>query len=325
MDVSDAPRTEDGASREWLALLDGQAGVVDREQAKRLGFTDRKITHRLNSGRWQRVHAGVYATFSGPVNRDARLWAAVRWAGEGAKLSHETAAELHGMTDSPAGGAIHVTIPPRRRLAQLKPEPGVVVHRADRSAPPHLGPFLLPRTGAEDTVLDLVNTSPTFDGAYAWIARAVSRQLVTPGSLHAALDGRTRIRWRKWLNDSFDQSGNGVSSILERHYATDVERAHGLPRSEHQARRELGGKTHFKDSWYPGYRIAVEIDGPSYHQSERDNASLALDDVRTFRFGPVDVTERACQTAAMVAATLRRSGWPGTPRACRRPGCALRN
>ena len=77
-------------------------------------------------------------------------------------------------------------------------------------------------------------------------------------------------------------------------------------------------------------KMVVEIDGPCYHQNEqvqqdknRDNMNLALDDVKTHRFGLVAVTERACETAAMVAATLRRSGWPGSPRPCRRSDCAV--
>ncbi len=57
------------AHQEWLALLSVQSGIIDREQARRLGFSDRQITHRVDSGRWQRIHVGVYATFSGPVSR----------------------------------------------------------------------------------------------------------------------------------------------------------------------------------------------------------------------------------------------------------------
>jgi hypothetical protein len=88
---------------------------------------------------------------------------------------------------------------------------------------------------------------------------------------------------------------------------------------------------HYRDSWYPGYRVVAEVDGPRYHQNERvqadkdrDNVNLAADDVKTFRFGPVAVTERACETASTVAVTVRRNGWAGVPRPCRRAGCAVR-
>ena len=101
------------AYRQWLVLLDVQCGIADRSQAKQAGFSDRQIWHRLRSGKWQRVHEGVYATFTGPLTPDARLWAALRRAGDGAMLSHETAAEVHGLIDKPAGKAIHITVPDR--------------------------------------------------------------------------------------------------------------------------------------------------------------------------------------------------------------------
>lgn len=276
------------------------------------------------------MYPGVYATFSGRPSREARLWAAVRQVGEDAMLSHETAAEVHGIIDKPLGGTIHIIVPLRRRPAQLRSATGIIVHRSDQSRAQFLGPFKLPRTRIEDTVLDLVSAAPDFDRGYAWISRAVTRQLVTPDALRAAVAERSRIRWRKWLNDAFEESRDGVQSALELRYVRDVERAHGLPASQHQARRQINGKTHYKDSWYPEYQLAVEIDGPAYHQNEqvhrdneRDNANLAADDVRTFRFGPVAVTEHACRTAAMVALTLQRNGWRGFPRPCRRPGCPI--
>jgi len=246
-------------------------------------------------------------------------------------LSHETAAELHGVIDAPLGSLIHVTVPLTRRPAQHRPTRGVIIQRSDQSRVQSLGPFTIPRTTIEDTVLDLVAAAPTFDQAYAWIARAVSRKLVTVAALRAALERRSRVRWRQWLIDALADAENGVYSSLERRYVRDVERAHGLPRSEHQARRLLDGKVQYRDNWYPRYRVVVEIDGPDYHQNERvqldkdrDNRNLALDDVKTHRFGPVGVTERACQSAALIATTLRRNGWQGFPHPCRRPDCAVK-
>lgn len=170
---------------DWLMLLSIQEGIIDREQARRLGLSDRQIGHRLSSGRWQRVHVGVYATFTGPLSRNARLWAAVRRAGDGAMLSHETAAEVQGIIDRPLGNTIHVTVPPARRPAQLRPARGITIHRSDQGHPQLSGPFQLPRTSVEDTVLDLAAAAPSFDRAYEWISRAVSRQLVSVSALRA--------------------------------------------------------------------------------------------------------------------------------------------
>jgi hypothetical protein len=319
------------AYREWLILLDTQCGIVDRTQAKRAGFSDRQIFHRLRSGRWQRVHEGVYATFAGPLTREARLWAALRRAGEGAMLSHETAAEVHGLIDKPASKTIHITVPAGRRPVRRGSVRGVLIHRSVQSRPQLPITWKLPRTRIEDTVLDLIDAAPTFQAAYGWIARAVTRDLATVSMLRAALAARRRARYRAELAVAFGASDVGVHSGLELRYARDVERAHGLPPAQRQARREFAGRAHYRDNWYAEHRVCVEVDGPAYHRDEqvwkdkrRDNLNLAEDGAETFRFGPLEVTELACESAAMVAAALARNGWKGTPHPCRRAGCALR-
>jgi hypothetical protein len=313
----------------WMMLLSAQSRIADREQALGVGFSDRQIEHRVSTGKWQRVYPGVYATFSGPLSREARLWAALRLAGEGALLSHETAAEVQELADKPSR-AIHITVPSHRRPAAHGQRWGIIFHRSNQSRPEFPGTAKLPRTRIQDTVLDLAAASRSFDQAYGWIVRAVSQDLVSVTMLRAALTTRSRIRWRAWLTDTVEESKDGVNSALERRYVQDVERAHGLPTAERQASREIGGKTHFRDNWYAGYRVAVEIDGPAYHRDEqvqrdrdRDNLNLAVDDAKTLRFGPVAVTESVCVSAALVAATLRNGGWRGNPHPCRRRGCSI--
>jgi very-short-patch-repair endonuclease len=330
--VSDpAPRDIDEHGRRlWSDLLNAQSGVVTRGQARRAGFSDQQILHRVRSGRWQRVHQGVYATFSGRLNRDAQLRAALLRVGAGAMLSHETAAEVHGMLDRSAGGTIHVTVPTRRRPIQGGSIRGVVIHRSDQSRPQLPITWKLPRTRVEDTVLDLIDAAPTFHAAYGWISRAVSRELTTTAMLRAALATRPRARYRDQLAVALGDSDDGVHSGLELRYVRDVERAHGLPSAQRQARREIAGGVHYRDNWYAEYRVCVEVDGPAFHRDERvwkdkrrDNLNLAQDGAATFRFGPLEVTELACQSAAMVAATLARNGWKGTPHRCRRRDCTV--
>jgi len=332
MDDPAVRKMDSHAYRQWVVLLDVQCGIVDRAQAQRAGFSERQIWHRLRSGRWQRVHEGVYATFTGPLTREARLWAALRRAGEDAMLSHETAAEVHGLLDKPVSKTIHITVPARRRPVRRGSARGVVIHRSGQSRPQLPITWKLPRTRIEDTVLDLIDAAPTFQVAYGWIARAVSRDFATVSMLRAALATRRRARYRAELAVAFGESDDGVHSGLELQYVRDVERAHGLPSAQRQARREIAGRAHYRDNWYAEYRVCVELDGPAYHRNEqvwkdkrRDNLNLAREGAETFRFGPVEVTELACESAAMVAATLARNGWKGTPRPCRRPGCSLRN
>lgn len=319
------------AYQHWIMLLDAQCGIIDRSQALSAGLSDEQIGHRLKSGRWQRVHAGVYATFTGPLPREARLWAALRRAGEGAVLSHETAAEVQGLIAPKAPGAtIHLTVPGHRRPVQRGRIRGVVIHRSDQSQPQLPITWKLPRTRIQDTVLDLADAAATFQDAYNWISRAVSREFTTVDMLRAALKARSRIRWRSRLAVAIGENDEGIHFELERRYAHAVERAHGLPKAQRQTRREIGGKAHYRDNWYADYRVCVELDGPFFHRDEqvwkdkrRDNLNLAADGVQTFRFGPVEVTELACESAVMVAVTLRRNGWKGSPHPCRRVGCTV--
>src|ERR1700722_7595094 len=76
-----------------------QAGIVSRKQATRAGLSADKIVWLLKKGAWRQVYKGVYATFTGHITRNAQLWAAVLYAGRGAYLSYETAAEINRLAD----------------------------------------------------------------------------------------------------------------------------------------------------------------------------------------------------------------------------------
>ena len=100
------------------------------------------------------------------------MWAAVLRAGNGAVLSHETAAELVGLTDRPSA-KIHVTVPHRRTPARI---PGVVVHRSVRAAASRHPSRMPPQTTVEDTVVDLTQTARSIDDAMGWLARAIGER-----------------------------------------------------------------------------------------------------------------------------------------------------
>lgn len=299
-----------------------QQGIVGRDQVIGTGLSSSAVGRRLRSRDWQRLGRGVYATFTGKSDREARLWTILLRVGEGAVFSHETAAELHGFAERQAK-AIHVTVPASRRPAQRRPIPGVVIHRSRIVVAELHADFKLPRTSPEDTVLDLVNAARSFDEAYSWICRAVGCGATLPVLLREALGRRSRIRWRDWLTDALTEKDAGIDSPLERRYVRDVERAHGLPAARRQARRRLNTSNRYLDNLYEKYRLCVELDGDAAHPAEskwadtdRDNENLASSDIRTFRFGWVGVTERRCRTAQLVADALRRAGWDGKPAPC---------
>jgi hypothetical protein len=309
----------------WLSQLQYQAGVVSRQQALDAGLTGKAIEWRLRTGAWRRLYHSVYATFTGNLSRESRLWAAVLRVGQGAVLSHETAAEIQHLADKPSQ-RIHITVPEEQHPGRRKKIRGVVIHRSRGLVAEWQPPWHLPRTTVEDTVLDLIATARTFDDAYGWISAAVGRRLTTPELLGKALAGRARMRWRGWVTAALQDAAEGVHSPLERQYVQGVERAHGLPAPRRQARRRHGSGHRYLDNLYEEHGLCIELDGNAAHPAEgrwrdtrRDNVNL-VQGARTLRYGWPDVTEHRCRTAAEIAAVLRGQGWAGTLRRCG-PSC----
>lgn len=314
----------------WPELVDFQARVVSRRQALSHGVSRKAVAHKAGSGAWQRLHRGTYATFSGAPPREARLWAALLRAGPGAVLSHETAAEVHGLIDKPSS-RIHVTVPASHDPARWGDIPGVLIHRSRNVASQPLPPWQLPRTPIAETVLDLVASSSTFDDAYSWLSRATGRQLATVEIIATALATRKKMRWRGWLGEALGDIADGAMFPLERRYVRDIERAHGLPTARRQARRDLASGVRYLDNHYERYRLCVELDGQSSHPPEqkwrdayRDNDNVFRDDVQTLRFGLRDVTEHRCTHAARLAGLFMRRGWDGSGLHPCGAGCPVR-
>jgi len=305
-----------------------QAAAVARRQGPDLGIDPEAMRTKVRSGRWQRLQRGVYAAFSGDPARETVLWAALLRAGPGAVLSHQTAAERHGLVDEPSP-VITITVPASRHPGQVK-IPGVTIHRSDAILRTRHPAMMPPCTRVEDTVLDLIQGAPTFDDAYAWICRAVGRRRTTANRIREAMEGRKKMRWRRELVMALGDVSEGALSLLEYRYVHRVERPHGIPSARRQVRigRRTGNR--YLDNLYEEYGVCSELDGTAAHPADeqwrdkrRDNANAVLGIV-TLRFGLLDLGERSCQTAADVAAVLRLRGWTGDARPCTRPDCALR-
>lgn len=310
-------------------LIMVQAGVIGRDQAIDAGLSGASITTLLRTNRWQRLHFGVYATFTGAPSYDALLWAAVARAGPASMLSHITAAELFGLVQRSAGRGppIHITVPDEKHLSRIH---GVVVHRTRRTQYLRQPYLLPPRTRAEVTVLNLVEAAETIGDAFSWICRATGKGLTNADRLRDEIGRRDNLRWRAAILEALEDVGQGVRSNLEHRYVRDVERAHGLPRARRQVRVVRGGRVCYLDNLYGEGRVGVELDGVVAHPPgerwrdfRRDNAGV-VDGIATLRYGWADVTGRPCEVAGQVAAVLHRRGWAGAVRPCG-PACAAAN
>ena len=307
-------------------LLTGQGNVIARRQSANSGIAARTMRTAVGNGRWQRLQRGVYAAFSGDPGRETMLWAALLRAGPDAVLSHQTAAERHGLTDGPSP-VIVITVPASRHPGRRARIPGLVIHRSDAILRTRHPAMLPPCTRVEDTVLDLIEVSPTFDDAYAWLSRAIGRRRTTAERIRLAMAARKKMRWRREIAVALGDVEDGALSVLEYRYVHRVERPHGLPAARRQARIVRESSNRYLDNLYEPFGVCVELDGTAAHPADeqwrdkrRDNANT-VSGLVTLRFGVLDLGDRArCETAKAVATLLRSRGWAGSPRACGR-GC----
>ncbi len=298
--------------------------MVGRAQAVAAGLSRSAIEHRLICGRWRKLHRSVYVTHTGGISRQGLLWAAVLACGDGATISHRTAAELHGLYDEPEQ-TIHVTLPVSRRI---EAPAGVQVHYAERLSQTRHPVASPPRTRVDETVLDLVDTAGTAAEAVDVVTRACQRRRTTASRLRVASEQRKQLRHRRLLERLLADVAQGAQSPLELAYLRQVERPHGLPPSKRQRAGRTRSST-WRDVVYLDLGVIVELDGSAAHPDDqrsedqwRDNEAQAVRDGATLRYGWRHVAGHACGTAGQVGRVLRNHGWSGRPRPCG-PSCAL--
>jgi very-short-patch-repair endonuclease len=270
------------------SLIRTQHGVVARWQLVDFGFTAKAINHRIRRGRLHRIYAGVYAVGRPELTRHGRWMAAVLACGDGAVLSHASAAALWGIRDKEIK-QIEVSVPAGR----FPRHPGIRVHRrAALTAKDVTKRHGVPTTNAACTLIDLA-ARLTAKQLEAAVNEADALDLIDPERLRAAVDERAGRPGTKALRQLLDHSTFTLTdSALERLFLPIARRA-GLPKPQTQA--QVNG---FRaDFYWPGLKLVVETDGLRYH---RTAAQQARDLVRDQRHAVADI-ERLRFTHAQVA------------------------
>src|SRR5262249_11017283 len=91
-----------------------QGGVVTRADLANAGVSWKWLRGRLATREWSRMHRGVFRLGCHQPTREEREMAAVLAAGEGAVLSHTSAAKRLGL-DVPRDHSVQITIAASRR------------------------------------------------------------------------------------------------------------------------------------------------------------------------------------------------------------------
>jgi very-short-patch-repair endonuclease len=255
-------------------LVRRQHWVVSRAQLLDHGLSSRAIAHRLASGRLHRLHAGVYAVGRPALARAGEFMAAVLACGEGAVLSHGSAAELWGIR--PRAPRLEVTIPAHRRP---RPE-GITVHRRSIAASDDTLYRAVPVTNPACTLVDIAK-----DLSVAQVERAVNEadrlDLIDPEALRDALDGTRGRRGLPKLRRILDRHTFTLTdSELERQFKA-IATAAGLPLP--QTGEKVNG---FKvDFYWPDLGLVVETDGLRYHRTAAQQAVALRRDQAHWRSG----------------------------------------
>ena len=245
-------------SRRAWELAGQQHGVVARRQLLALGFNAREIEHRVRRGRLHPVMRGVYAVGWPRLTPERRWMAGVLACGEGAVLSHRSAAMLWGI-GTERQGMIDVSLPRRAELRR----PGLRVRGRPSLLPANITSRSgIPVTGPAQTLVDLATELPEREVERA-VNEADKQNLIDPEALRIELDGRAGEPGVPLLRRLLDKRTFRLSDsdleILFRPIAMSA----GLPLP---LTKQMMNGFEVDFSW-PDLGLVVETDGLRYHRT----------------------------------------------------------
>ena len=278
-----------------------QYGKVNHAQLAALGLDDEAIKYRIRVGRLHIVHRGVYAV--GYERQDVRgEWmAAVLAGGDGALLSHASAARLWGI----AGG---------RRQEGLRFHHPRRIHADDRDIRDRI-----PVTSVPRTLLDLAASLDQKRLAKAF--EEAERQRLLDHALLASLLKRSQSQ--RGLNRLRALANQAWTPPEDARQGMEVEfagfcRACGLPMPSFNVL--VGG--YLVDALWPRERLIAELDSRAWHSTwqARERDSVRDADLQVLGYRVVRVTwRRLTAEANQLEATIRALlATPEPPRARRR-------
>jgi very-short-patch-repair endonuclease len=279
-----------------------QDNVIERDQLLGAGLTRSGIGRWLTAGRMQRMHRGVYLIGPAPPTPMAKARAAVLACGEGAVLSHRSAAAVYGLL-SPTDDVVDVTVVARNPGVR----PGIRLHRVAQIPGPDATTTLtgLPITSVARTICDLAATESA-NQCEAAFQEALYRRVVTDQGLAAVVKREPKRRGapviRALLKDPHLTRSERERRLLR------LIKAAGLPRPVTNVR--VHG--YLVDVYWPAHQLIVEFDGWGAHghrlaferDRKRDQVMVAAG-IRVLRVTDRQLTGEPIALTARVAQSLR--------------------
>lgn len=252
--------------RQARAVAVRQGGVILRSQALRIGYSVEQVRNRLEKGDWTRVTDGAYRVLD--LREPGHLIRAAVAVLPGAVVSHQSAAQVHGLPRVARGLAV-VTV----HASTTHALEGVTVHRTRDLASDHIeSTGNLPVTTAARTIVDLAAVLDRRHLAGV-IDESLSARLLDLDRLVATFEevGRRGKKGTAALRDILAERRGGPASpasAMERR-ARGLLHTAGLPepRIEYPVPWSPGKRF---DMAYPDLMIAIEWDSRRWHARFED-------------------------------------------------------
>ena len=259
----------DGRSQKAWKLTKRQHGVVARRQLLALGFNAREIEHRVGRGRLHPVMRGVYAVGWPQLTQKRRWMAAVLACGDGAVLSHRSAAALWGIAKE-VRGPIDISV---RRPCELR-RPGLRVRGRPTLSPDDIvAEDGIPVTAIAQTLVDLAAELDEMAVERA-VNEADKRDLIDPEALRIALERYAGQPGAPTLRALLDKRTFRLSDSALEIAFRPIAAAAGLPPP--LTKEMVNGWE--VDFYWPDLGLIVETDGLRYHRTPSTQARDARRD-----------------------------------------------
>jgi very-short-patch-repair endonuclease len=257
-------------------LATRQEGIVTRDQLRAVGLSEDAIDRLIRANRLHMIHRGVFAVGHRRLSREGRYLAAVLACGDGAVLSHRSAADLWELRATKEL-KIDVIAPTHRRGDRVIRVHAHVIEPTETTTRHGIA-----ITKPLRTLVDLAAVVSERELEQA-IRQAVYQRLTTTALLAEAVHERQGHRGVKTLRKALVNLGEApgrTRSELEQDFLGFL-RKHRLPMPELNVKMRIAGRRIEADCLWREQRVIIELDGRDAHDStpafESDRArDLAL-------------------------------------------------
>jgi predicted transcriptional regulator of viral defense system len=260
-------RNETRSHRALAELAGRQHGIVSTPQLFELGYSRAAVSRGVAAGRLHPIHKCAYALGHAALSRQGICFAAILAAGDGALLSHRSAAWLWGLTARWQPVVEVTAASPRHTRSKIR------LHSAKALTLDDVSLFDgIPTTAVPRTLLDFAAVDPWYLGPALNNAKRLGLlDLIAIDALvkrSRGFRGVARLREALLLHRprAFTRSG------LEQQFLRLVQSA-GLPRPS----MNLFIEGYELDAYWEAERFAVELDTYDYHG---DPNSFEMDRLR---------------------------------------------